>query len=318
MRDHDRQRRPRPDPDALLAQVQAAGSARRARQAEDLLRRSRRRRQDLRDARGGARAAAREGATCVVGVVETHGRAETAALLDGPRRSCRARRVDYRGSDARASSTSTPRWRASPALILVDELAHTNAPGSRHPKRWQDVEELLDAGIDVCTTLNVQHLESLNDVVGSITGVRVRETRARLACSTRADEVELVDLPPDELLAAARRRQGLPARAGRARGAELLPQGQPDRAARARAAPHRRARRRRRAGLPRRASRSAPSGRPSAALLACVGPRPGAEHVVRSAARLASQLTPTGMRSMSRRRRCSACRRRGASGSWRR
>ena len=86
-----------------------------------------------------------------------------------------------------------------PALILVDELAHTNAPGSRHPKRWQDVEELLDAGIDVYTTLNVQHLESLNDIVGQITGVRVFETLPDKVFDG-ADEVELVDLPPDELL----------------------------------------------------------------------------------------------------------------------
>ena len=86
-----------------------------------------------------------------------------------------------------------------PALILVDELAHTNAPGSRHAKRWQDVEELLAAGIDVYTTLNVQHLESLNDVVAQITGIRVRETVPDSVFDA-ADEVELVDLPPDDLL----------------------------------------------------------------------------------------------------------------------
>ncbi|HRZ07642.1 MAG TPA: hypothetical protein P5102_16150, partial [Candidatus Competibacteraceae bacterium] len=86
-----------------------------------------------------------------------------------------------------------------PALILVDELAHSNAPGCRHPKRWQDVEELLDAGIDVLTTINVQHLESLNDVVGGITGIRVWETVADRVFD-QADEVVLVDLPPDELL----------------------------------------------------------------------------------------------------------------------
>src|SRR5690606_30932248 len=86
-----------------------------------------------------------------------------------------------------------------PALLLVDELAHSNLPGCRHPKRWQDVEELLAAGIDVWTTLNVQHLESLNDVVGGITGVRVWETVPDQVFDA-ADEVALVDLPPDDLL----------------------------------------------------------------------------------------------------------------------
>ncbi|STW08487.1 Osmosensitive K+ channel histidine kinase KdpD [Klebsiella grimontii] len=85
-----------------------------------------------------------------------------------------------------------------PALILVDELAHSNAPGSRHPKRWQDVEELLEAGIDVFTTVNVQHLESLNDVVSGITGVQVRETVPDPFFDA-ADDVVLVDLPPDDL-----------------------------------------------------------------------------------------------------------------------
>jgi two-component system sensor histidine kinase KdpD len=86
-----------------------------------------------------------------------------------------------------------------PALILVDELAHTNAEGSRHPKRWQDVEELLDAGIDVFSTMNVQHVESLNDVIAKITGVVVRETVPDSVLE-RAHELKLVDLPPDELL----------------------------------------------------------------------------------------------------------------------
>ena len=90
-------------------------------------------------------------------------------------------------------------WRARPQLVLVDELAHTNAPGSRHPKRYLDVEELLDAGIDVYTTLNIQHLESLNDVVAQITGVTVRETVPDRVLD-EADEIELVDLPPPELL----------------------------------------------------------------------------------------------------------------------
>ena len=86
-----------------------------------------------------------------------------------------------------------------PAVALVDELAHTNAPGSRHPKRWQDVEELLDAGIDVLTTLNIQHVESLNDVVASITRIRVRETVPD-GLLDRADDIEVVDLNPDDLI----------------------------------------------------------------------------------------------------------------------
>ena len=144
-----------------------------------------------------ARARRADGVDVVVGIVETHGRAETAALLEGcPSCLPRARRVprrDARGVRPRRGA------RAPPALILVDELAHTNAPGSRHAKRWQDVVELLDAGIDVYTTLNVQHVESLNDVVAQITGVVVRETVPDSVLE-RADEIELVDLPPDDLL----------------------------------------------------------------------------------------------------------------------
>ncbi len=132
-----------------------------------------------------------------VGLVETHGRYETAALLLGmpllPRR-----KFAYRGSVLEELDVDGVLTR-KPRVVLVDELAHTNAPGSRHQKRWQDVMELLDAGIDVYTTLNVQHLESLNDVVAQITGVRVRETVPD-AVLERADEVELVDLAPEELL----------------------------------------------------------------------------------------------------------------------
>ena len=139
----------------------------------------------------------KEGVDVVVGWVDTHGRAETEALLAGlevlPRRS-----VAYRGTTLGAFDLDAALARR-PALILVDELAHTNAPGARHPKRWQDVEELLDAGIDVYTTVNVQHLESLNDVVAQITGVLVRETVPD-SILDQADEVELIDLPPDELL----------------------------------------------------------------------------------------------------------------------
>src|SRR5215472_14920214 len=138
-----------------------------------------------------------EGMDVMVGWVDTHGRAETEALLQGlevlPRRS-----VAYRGTTLDEFDLDAALARR-PALLLVDELAHTNAPGSRHAKRWQDVKELLDAGIHVYTTINVQHLESLNDVVAQITGVLVRETVPDVILE-QADEVELVDLPPEELL----------------------------------------------------------------------------------------------------------------------
>ena len=144
-----------------------------------------------------ARRAQAEGLDVVLGVVETHGRNETAALLAGlpalPLRQLEHRGVGLQELDLDAA------LKRRPGLLLVDELAHTNAPGSRHPKRWQDVFELLAAGIDVHTTLNVQHLESLNDIVAQITWIRVRETIPD-AVFDRADEVELVDLPPDTLL----------------------------------------------------------------------------------------------------------------------
>jgi two-component system, OmpR family, sensor histidine kinase KdpD len=186
----------RPDPDALLARVVDAEA------------RSRRGRLKLffGAAPGvgktytmleAARAALAEGEDVVAGVVETHGRVETDRLLEGlevlPRRTAPHRgttlpEFDLDGALAR-----------HPTLILLDELAHTNAPGSRHAKRWQDVEELLAAGINVHTTLNVQHLESLNDVVAQITGIVVRETVPD-AVFERADEVELVDISAEVLL----------------------------------------------------------------------------------------------------------------------
>ncbi|MEW7314096.1 two-component system sensor histidine kinase KdpD [Buttiauxella gaviniae] len=132
----------------------------------------------------------------LIGVVETHGRKETAALLDRldllP-----AKRIHHRGRWVQEFDLDAALAR-NPALILMDELAHSNAPGSRHPKRWQDVEELLDAGIDVFTTVNVQHLESLNDIVGGVTGIQVRETVPDPIFDA-ADEIVLVDLPPDDL-----------------------------------------------------------------------------------------------------------------------
>ncbi|BAI74933.1 two-component system, OmpR family, sensor histidine kinase (plasmid) [Azospirillum sp. B510] len=144
-----------------------------------------------------AHARRRDGTDLVVGVVETHGRHDTEALLDGldilPRR-----RIDYRGRPFQEMDLDAILARR-PRLVLVDELAHTNIPGSRHLKRWQDVEEILDAGIDVCSTLNVQHLESLNDVVERIAGIKVRETLPDSVLH-RADEIALIDLPPQELI----------------------------------------------------------------------------------------------------------------------
>src|SRR5947209_8148138 len=144
-----------------------------------------------------AHAKRKAGADVVVGVVETHGRAETEALLHGleilPRR-----RLDYRDQVLEEMDLDALIARR-PQLALVDELAHTNAPGSRHPKRYLDVEELLSHGIDVCTAVNIQHIESLNDVVAQITHVRVRETVPD-SVFDRADGIELIDLTPDDLI----------------------------------------------------------------------------------------------------------------------
>jgi two-component system sensor histidine kinase KdpD len=144
-----------------------------------------------------AQARKREGVDVVIGVVETHGRQETAALTVGletiPRR-----RIDYRGHILDEMDIDAI-LRRRPRLALVDELAHTNAPGSRHPKRYMDVEELLTAGIDVYATLNIQHVESLNDVVARITRIRVRETVPDSVID-RADDIELIDLTPQDLI----------------------------------------------------------------------------------------------------------------------
>lgn len=192
MRDDDDHR---PDPDQLLAMVQ---------REEDREKRGR-----LRIFLGmapgvgktysmleAARLKHSEGVDLLLGVVETHGRAETEALLYGldilPRRS-----IAYHGHELTEFDLDGVLKRR-PELLLVDELAHTNAPGSRHDKRWQDVEEILDNGIDVWSTLNVQHLESLGDVVAQITGVRVQETVPDTVLE-RAESVVLVDLPPDDL-----------------------------------------------------------------------------------------------------------------------
>jgi len=144
-----------------------------------------------------ARGKLAQGVAVVVGIVETHGRAETQALLAGLEQIPR-RRIEYRGRVLDELDLDAVLAR-KPALALVDELAHSNVPGSRHAKRYQDVQELLDAGIDVYTTLNVQHLESYNDLVARITGVEIRETVPD-AIIERANDVELIDLPPDDLI----------------------------------------------------------------------------------------------------------------------
>ena len=144
-----------------------------------------------------ARARRKDGYDVIAGVVETHGRRDTETLLDGleivPRK-----HIDYKGQQLEEMDLDAIIARR-PQLVLVDELAHTNAEGSRHPKRYLDVEELMGHGIDVYTTVNIQHIESLNDVVAQITHVRVRETVPD-AVFDRADAVELVDLTPDDLI----------------------------------------------------------------------------------------------------------------------
>jgi two-component system sensor histidine kinase KdpD len=186
----------RPDPDKLLERVQRAEAKARAGRLKIFF-----------GACAGvgktyamlseAREVKAQGVDVVIGVVETHKRAETQALLEGLEM-LPPLMVPYRGATLRELDIDAALAR-KPQLILVDELAHSNAPGSRHPKRWQDVKELLAAGIDVYTTVNVQHVESLNDVVGQITGVRVWETVPDKVFD-EADEIELVDLPPDDLL----------------------------------------------------------------------------------------------------------------------
>lgn len=144
-----------------------------------------------------ARAKRKEGVDVVVGVVETHGRRETEALLEGleiiPRKP-----VAYRGQTIEEMDLDGILARR-PEVVLVDELAHTNPAGSRHPKRYLDVEEILSRGIDVHTTVNIQHIESLNDIIAQITGIRVRETVPD-SIFDRADAIELVDITPDDLI----------------------------------------------------------------------------------------------------------------------
>jgi two-component system, OmpR family, sensor histidine kinase KdpD len=233
-----------------------------------------------------ARKAVSEGRVVLVGVVETHGRAETAALLDGlevlPPKS-----IEYRGKAMLEFDLDAALARR-PQLILIDELAHSNVTGTRHPKRWQDVDELLAAGIDVFSTLNVQHLESLNDVVGGITNVRVWETVPDKVFDA-ADEVVLVDIPADELLA-------------RLKAGKVYVEQQAEHAAQhffrkgnlmalRELALRRTADRIEGDVQAYRVDQSIESvWKTATALLTCVGPDAAAERVVRAAARLAGQL----------------------------
>lgn len=191
----------RPSPEQMLARVKAEGSE------EPASRRRGRLRLFFGYAAGvgktyamlqAANALKKEGADIVVGYVEPHNRPETEALLSGLER-LPPLEVPYRATTLREFNVDAALSRR-PQVLLVDELAHTNAPGMRHAKRWQDIEELLAAGIDVFSTVNVQHVESLNDVISQISGVTVRETFPD-AVFERADEVALIDIPPDELLA---------------------------------------------------------------------------------------------------------------------
>lgn len=275
----------RPDPDALLEGVQAE-EARRDRGSLKVF---------FGYAAGvgktfamlqAARRAVAAGRDVVVGYVEPHGRPETQALLEGLE-SIPPREVEYRGMTLREFDVDAALARR-PDLILVDELAHTNGEGCRHARRWQDVEELLEAGINVLTTLNVQHIESLNDVIGGITGVTVRETVPDRVFE-RADDLELVDITPEELIQ--RLRAGkvyIPEQAERALGnffqkpnLVALREFSLRQAARRVQSDVESARRQRAASAP-----WATADR----LLVCVGPSPTSARVIRTAKRMAQAL----------------------------
>ncbi|PUA20150.1 DUF4118 domain-containing protein [Glaciimonas sp. PCH181] len=275
----------RPDPDALLARMQAA---------QNLATRGKLRIYFGASAGVGktyamltaAHKLQAEGREVLAGVIESHGRVDTAGLLTGLT-TLPLKQLSYRDKQLPEFDLDAALER-KPSLILVDELAHSNAPGSRHPKRWQDVEELLSAGIDVFTTLNVQHLESLNDVVGGITGIRVAETLPDTVFDA-ADEVVQVDVPADELLA-------------RLRLGKVYKQPQAERASRnffrkgnlialRELALRRTADRLQGDVQAYRIEKSIGTvWQTDAALLACIGPTINAEHVIRSTARLATQL----------------------------
>ena len=233
-----------------------------------------------------ARKLVSEGRSVLVGVVETHGRAETQALLEGlevlPSKS-----VLYRGKVLVEFDLDAALARR-PQLILMDELAHSNVSGMRHPKRWQDVDELLAAGIDVFSTLNVQHLESLNDVVGGITNVRVWETIPDKVFDA-ADEVVLVDIPADELLARLKAGKVYVAQQAEYAAHHFFRKG--NLMALRELALRRTADRVEGDVQAYRVDQSIESvWKTATALLTCVGPDAAAERVVRAAARLAGQL----------------------------
>nr|WP_315192397.1 DUF4118 domain-containing protein [uncultured Albidiferax sp.] len=280
----------RPDPDALLQRLQEQDVAR-----------TRGRLRIYFGANAGvgktyamlsaAQQAHQAGREVLVGVVETHGRKETAALLHSLEL-LPLRQLPYRGQTLPEFDLDAALAR-KPAILLVDELAHSNVEGSRHPKRWQDVQELLAAGIEVWSALNVQHLESLNGTVGAITGIRVLETVPDTVLDS-ADEIILVDVTPDELTA--RLQAGkvyLPQQAARAaqnffRKGNLIALRE---IALRRTAEHVeddvRSYRVEQSGS---AADLPPVWNTSGAILACIGPLEGAEHTVRTAARLAGQL----------------------------
>lgn len=280
---------PRPDPDALLQRVQ-----------RDDARARRGRLKIFFGASAGvgktyamleaARSAQQAGVALRVGVVETHGRAETEGMArELPRLALKPvlhrqhvlHEFDLDAALAWAAGESEP-------LLLLDELAHSNAPGSRHPKRWQDVEELLAAGVDVWSTMNVQHLESLNDIVSGITGVRVWETVPDRLFD-QADEVVVVDLPPDELLLRLKQGKVYLAQQAERAAANFFRKG--NLLALRELALRRTADRIDDEMLAyRRQAAVQPVWPNREALLACIGPGDFANKVVRSGARLAAQL----------------------------
>ena len=275
----------RPDPDQLLEQL---------RSSEERARRGKLRIYFGANAGVGktyamlsaAQRASKAGDDVLVGVVETHGRSDTAELLAGLAQ-LPLKEVPYRGRSLKEFDLDAALER-KPAVLLVDELAHSNVEGSRHPKRWQDVNELLEAGIDVWSALNVQHLESLNGTVGAITGVRVHETVPDTVFEA-ADEIVLVDVTPDELL-------------GRLKAGKVYMPRQAERAAqnffrKGNLIALREIALRRTAEHVEDDVRSyrieksiSPVWNTEGAILACIGAREGAEQTVRTAARLAGQL----------------------------
>ncbi len=281
----------RPDPDALLDQL---------RSAEAHARRGKLRIYFGAHAGVGktyamlsaARSAHSAGQQVLVGLVETHGRRETAELLQGlPALALRT--LPYRGRVVHEFDLDAA-LAAHPDVLLVDELAHSNAPGARHPKRWQDVQELLEAGIDVWSTLNVQHLESLNGTVGAITGIRVHETVPDSVLD-QADEVILVDVTADELLARLKAGKVYVAQQAERATQNFFRKGNLyalREIALRRTAEHvgDDVRSYRNKQLQSTLAQGKPAWNTSGAILVCVGPHAGAEHAVRSAARLAGQL----------------------------